>query len=215
MKDYESFVGVDIAEDDLEKARKSVRDDSVSFKLMNGENLSFDDSSFDTVCLSYSIHHLENVTTVLREMMRVLKPGGNMIIQEMHSDDDQSESQHMEILTHHLDAKLDRLEGIPHYDTYSRNQLKDFVHGLGMSNVEVFESSWGVHCIFCNDSKRCEDPRSEYNIKTGREELEGHIQRAKSIPGAEELQNEAKRLLERLESTGYQGASILFFICVK
>ena len=80
MKDYDSFAGIDISEDDLEKARKAVKDDSVSFELMNGEELTFDDESFDTVCLSFSIHHLENVSTVLGEMVRVLKPGGHLII---------------------------------------------------------------------------------------------------------------------------------------
>jgi SAM-dependent methyltransferase len=215
MKDYDSFVGIDISKDDLEKARKAVKDDLVTFELMNGEELTFDDATFDTVCLSYSIHHLENVTVVLREMMRVLKPGGFMIVQEMHSDGNQSEGQRTETLTHHLDAKLDRLEGIPHFDTYSRKQLMDFVRELGMSNIEVFESSWGLHCIYCEDSQRCEDPRSEYNIKTGRREIENHIRRAKSIPGTEDIQSEAEQLLKRLESTGYQSASILFIICEK
>ncbi|MHA1905419.1 MAG: class I SAM-dependent methyltransferase, partial [Candidatus Thorarchaeota archaeon] len=76
MKNYEAFVGIDISEKDLEekdleKARESFPDDPVEFELMNAEALSFDDDSFDTVCLSYSLHHLENVEVVLREMMRV------------------------------------------------------------------------------------------------------------------------------------------------
>ncbi|MFW9767680.1 MAG: class I SAM-dependent methyltransferase [Candidatus Thorarchaeota archaeon] len=215
MNDYESFVGIDISEADLEKAKEAVRDGSVSFELMNGEQLTFDDATFDTVCLSYSIHHLEKVNAVLEEIVRVLRPGGHLLIQEMFSDGNQNNAQHTETLTHHLDAKLDRLEGIPHYDTYSRKHLMDLVHGLGMSNVEVFESSWGLHCIFCDDSQRCEDPRSEYNLETGREQLEKHLQRAKSIPGAENLEHEAKQLMEQLESTGYKSASILFFICEK
>ena len=215
MKDYDSFVGIDIAEDDLEKARKSVKDESVSFELMNGEELTFDDESFDTVCLSYSIHHLENVNAVLVEMLRVLKAGGHLIIQEMFCDGDQSDAQHTETLTHHLDARLDRMEGIPHYETYSRQQLNDFVRELPLNKVLVFESSWGLKCLYCDNQFDCEDPKSEENMKIGRNEIENHIKRSEHVSGAEEIHNEAKQLLERLESTGYQSASILFFICEK
>lgn len=215
MKDYESFVGIDISEKDLEKAREAVKDESVSFELMNAEELTFDDASFDTVCLSYSIHHLENVDTVLNAMMRVLKPGGHLIIQEMHSDEDQSDAQRTETLTHHLDARLDRMEGTPHYDTYSRQQLKDFVNRLRLSSIEVFESSWGLKCLYCDSAHTCEDPRSESNMKLGREEIEELLQRAKALPGADDIRHEAELLLERIETTGHHSASILFFICEK
>ena len=215
MKDYDSFAGIDISEDDLEKARKAVKDDSVSFELMNGEELTFDDESFDTVCLSFSIHHLENVSTVLGEMVRVLKPGGHLIIQEMFSDGDQSDAQYTEILTHHLGARLDRMEGIPHYDTYSRHQLKNYVHRLNLRSVEVFESSWGLKCLYCDNASTCEDPKGEYNMKFGREEIQDVLRRVKDLSGTEDIQCEAELLLERVETTGYQSASILFFICEK
>ncbi|MGY5875884.1 MAG: class I SAM-dependent methyltransferase, partial [Candidatus Thorarchaeota archaeon] len=91
MRDYEEFVGIDILEENLEKARESFSDGPVKFELMNAEELSFDDESFDTVSISFSLHHLENVRAVLGEMVRVLKPEGHLIIQEMFSDDDQSD----------------------------------------------------------------------------------------------------------------------------
>jgi 2-polyprenyl-3-methyl-5-hydroxy-6-metoxy-1,4-benzoquinol methylase len=215
MKDYKSIIGIDISEKDLDKAREAVNDESATFELMNAEELTFDDESFDTVSLSYSIHHLENVDIVLSEMMRVLKPGGHMIIQEMYSDGNQSDAQRTETLIHHLDARLDRMEGTPHYDTYSRQQLKDFVNGLGLSSIEVFGSSWGLKCLYCDNSLTCEDPRGEYNMKFGREEIEELLQRAKALPGADDILHEAELLLERIETTGHHSASILFFICEK
>ncbi|MHA2190799.1 MAG: class I SAM-dependent methyltransferase [Candidatus Thorarchaeota archaeon] len=155
MKNYEAFVGIDISEKDLEKARESFPDVPVEFELMNAEELSFDDDSFDTVCLSYSLHHLENVEVVLREMMRVLKPGGHLIVQELFSDDDQSEAKITDILAHQLDARLDRMSGIPHFEAYSRQQLKDIVNRLGMSRVEVYESTWPLKCLDCDNMQKC------------------------------------------------------------
>jgi SAM-dependent methyltransferase len=215
MKDYEGFVGIDISEESLEKAREEITDDSVEFELMNAEKLTFGDDTYDTVCISHSLHHLDNTDIVLGEMLRVLKTGGYLILQEIFSDDDQSEAQRTEILTHHLDARIDRMEGIPHFDTLARNQIKEIVKGLGMSTVEVFETAWSLNCLDCDKAQECEDPKSEYNMKHGREEIDDILKRSKDQPEMDDIQEEAKRLLERLESTGYQSASLLFFICKK
>ncbi len=215
MKDYEAFVGIDISEKDLEKARDAVPDDSVEFRIMDAEDLKYKNDSYDTVCLSYSLHHLENVDIVLGEMMRVLKPGGHLILQEMYSDGDQTDAQRTEILEHHLGARIDRVEGIPHYDTFSRQQLKDIVNGLGLSSVEVYETAWSLKCLYCENSHQCEDPRSEYNLEFGREEIQRILDRAKDHSEMDDVQDEARLLLERVENTGLHSASLLFFICKK
>ncbi len=212
MKDYKEFVGIDILEKNLEKARANYVDDPTTFELMNAEELSFDDESFDTVCISFSIHHLENVKAVLGEMFRVLKPGGYLIVQEMFSDRDQSEAKITEMLTHHLGARVDRMEDTPHFDTYSRQELKDFVDKLALSNNEVYQTTWGLKCLYCDNFLKCEDPRSEHNMELGREEIEDVLQRAKEHSDTE-IQYEAELLLERVETTGYHSASQLFFIC--
>ena len=82
LKDYDCFTGIDISRKDLESAKKRFRDKPVKLIEMNAESLEFDDNSFDTVGMAYSLHHLERTDKVLAEMHRVLKPGGNLIIQE-------------------------------------------------------------------------------------------------------------------------------------
>jgi hypothetical protein len=148
-------------------------------------------------------------------MLRVLKSGGYLILQEIFSDDDQSEAQRTEILTHHMDARIDRMEGIPHFDTLTRNQIKEIVKRLGMSTVEVFETVWGLNCLDCDKAQECEDPKSEFNMKNGKEEIDNLLKRAKDLPETDDIQEEAKHLLDRMERTGYQSASLLFFICKK
>jgi 2-polyprenyl-3-methyl-5-hydroxy-6-metoxy-1,4-benzoquinol methylase len=214
LKDYETFVGIDISEETLEKAKENFSDELVKFELMNAESLAFNDASFDTVCISFSIHHLENVDVVLGEMMRVLKQGGHLIIQEMFSDEDQSDAKLADMHAHHLGAVLDRMEGNPHYETLSRKQLNDLVNGLGLTKVEVYESTYGLKCLYCDNSEKCEDPLSEYNLKFGREEIGDTIQRAKDLK-MKDIEKEAELLLEKIETTGYQSASQLFFICEK
>jgi len=215
LKDYEAFVGIDISEKDLEKAKKRFQNEPVTFEIMNAEEMSFDDNSFDTVCFSYSVHHLENVESVLREMKRVLKQGGYLILQEMFSDEDQSDAKLTEILVHHLDARVDRANGIPHFETYSRQQLKDIIELLGMSKVEVYESTDSLKCLFCESMKECENPRSEMNLELGIGEIDDILKRAADTSIIQEIEQEAEHLKERVRITGYESASQLFFICVK
>ena len=92
LGDFDSFIGVDISEEDLEKARQTFKDEPVEFARMNAEDLTFDDATFDTVCIADSIHHLEKPEEVLDEMQRVLKPGGYLILQEMFHDGYQNEA---------------------------------------------------------------------------------------------------------------------------
>ena len=182
---------------------------------MNAEELIFDENSFDTVCISYSLHHLENLNTVLGEMMRVLKTNGHLIIQEMFSDDDQSDAKITDMLAHHLGARIDRMEGIPHYDTFSRQQLTDMVNGLRLSRVEIYESTWALKCLYCDNFPKCEDPKSDSNMELGREEIGEILQRAKEHPQTDDIQHEAEILLESVEKTGYHSASQLFILCKK
>ena len=48
-------------------------------------DMPFGDESFEAIISSHMIHHLANPRIFLREMARVLKPGGLLIIQETHA----------------------------------------------------------------------------------------------------------------------------------
>jgi len=71
LRDFDCFVGIDISEKALESARKRFGGRPVKLVNMNAELLEFDDDSFDTVCMAYSLHHLERIDKVLAEMCRV------------------------------------------------------------------------------------------------------------------------------------------------
>ena len=71
---------------------------------MNAESLEFSDNSFDTVSMAYAVHHINKIDKALDEIQRVLKPGGNLIIQEEISDGNQTEAQKTNLLQHTWDA---------------------------------------------------------------------------------------------------------------
>lgn len=211
LRGYNSFVGIDISEDDLKKAREKFKDDPVDLLEMNAEAMSLPDNHFDTVCISYSIHHLENIDTVLAEMYRVLKPGGNFIIQELYSDGGQTEAQRLDKEVHDLNVKIDTILGIPHFEALTRQALKEAVNKVGLSTVDIFESSWGVKCLFCNDAHGCEDPLNKENVDFAIKDIDADLSRIIDHPSYDELREVGESIKEKVKVTGKSAASVMYF----
>ncbi|MDR2414512.1 MAG: bifunctional demethylmenaquinone methyltransferase/2-methoxy-6-polyprenyl-1,4-benzoquinol methylase UbiE [Odoribacteraceae bacterium] len=79
-------VGVDISENMLEIARAKLLDrglsDRVTFQCGDAESLAFPDASFDAVTIAFGARNFEHLDRALREILRVLRPGGRLIILE-------------------------------------------------------------------------------------------------------------------------------------
>ena len=212
LKDYNSFIGVDISDEEMKKAGERFKDDPVDFQVMNAESMTFPDNHFDTVCASYAIHHLENIDTVLAEMFRVLKPGGHFIIQEMYRDGDQTAAQLMDLDVHLFDVKADILLGIPHFEALTRQSLRNLVNRVGLSDIEVYESSWSVKCLFCDDAQDCENPTRAENIEFVIEQIDDSLSRVIELSSYDELKVEAEALKERVKVVGSSATSVMYFI---
>ncbi len=65
----------------LEVARKNLAAfDNVEYHLADGQSLPFPDSSLDAVFANMYLHHCPDPLAAMREMARVLKPGGRLVI---------------------------------------------------------------------------------------------------------------------------------------
>ncbi len=211
LKGYSSFLGIDISADDLQKAGEQLKDVPVELMEMNAESMSFPDNHFDTVCISYSIHHLEHSDTVLAEMYRVLKPGGHFIIQELYSDGEQNEAQRLDRDVHNLNVRIDTILGIPHFEALTRQELKDAVNKIGLTAVEVYESSWPVKCLFCEEARDCENPLRKESVDFMRKEIDADLARIIDHPSYDELRREGESIKERVKVTGHSPASVMYF----
>ena len=211
LRGYKSFVGIDISAEDLKKAREKLKDAPVEFMEMNAERMSFPDNRFDTVCISYSIHHLENIDTVLAEMHRVLKPGGNFIVQELYSDGEQTEAQRLDKDVHNLNVKIDTILGIPHFEPPTRQRLRDLVSRVGLCTLEAYDSSWPVKCLFCKSAPDCEDPLRKENVDFVTKEIDADLARIADHPSYHELRKQGESIKEKLRVTGSSAASVMYF----
>lgn len=80
-------IGVDISKEMLEVMRKKVLKNKlesiISQEVGDGEALRFPDASFDRVVNAFGIRNFEDRDKGLREALRVLKPGGRLVILEL------------------------------------------------------------------------------------------------------------------------------------
>ena len=215
LKNYDCFVGIDISKKDLESAEKRFRDRPVRLMEMNAESLEFEDNSFDTASMAYSLHHLVRIDKVLAEMDRVLKPGGNLIIKEEFCDGEKTEAQKTNILQHAWAAQIDSLLGKTHKATFTKHKIKEAIGNLLLEPVKIFESTHQVECLFCEKKFRCDDPKSEKEIDSPLKEIEDNLKRLKEVADPKErirLEKLGEELKERNRKFGNAHPPVLFAI---
>src|SRR6266581_9174520 len=82
------YTGIDLTEAAVQLARKRFQLDGLSgqFETADAEHLSFADESFDLVYSHGVLHHTPDTTCAVREIHRVLRPGGRAIVMLYHRD---------------------------------------------------------------------------------------------------------------------------------
>jgi demethylmenaquinone methyltransferase/2-methoxy-6-polyprenyl-1,4-benzoquinol methylase len=82
----EKIIGLDISDGMLEVGRKKIKSRGWDkrIEMVNGdsENLPFEQNKFDAVIVAFGVRNFENLERGLAEMLRVLKPGGAVVILE-------------------------------------------------------------------------------------------------------------------------------------
>ncbi len=80
------LVGLDISSGMLEvgkiKVRQEQLDSRIEMVLGDSENLQFDNGTFDAITVSYGVRNFEDLEKGLAEILRVLKPGGILVVLE-------------------------------------------------------------------------------------------------------------------------------------
>lgn len=135
---FKSAIGIDMLESSINSCEANFKDDRISFMKMNALNMDFPDDSFDIVSLSNSFHHLEYIGDTLKEMERVLAPGGVIIICEMISNHlNKKQKSHLEM--HHFAAEIDRERGSIHYKTFTDKEILKLL--IDQSSLDI-KDAW-------------------------------------------------------------------------
>lgn len=124
-------------------------DAEITFKPGNAHELEFEDDSFDLVTCQTVLIHLENPQKAVREMYRVVKPGGKVICAEPNNC---APSLIMDSITRHRPIE-EVLESVKYAILYEKgktlsgqgnNSIGDFVPEMfakaGLKNIKVYLS---------------------------------------------------------------------------
>ncbi len=78
--------GIDISTGMLEIGRQKIArqqlDQAITLQTGDSESLEFPDAHFDAITVAFGVRNFENLEKGLREMLRVLKPGGRLVVLE-------------------------------------------------------------------------------------------------------------------------------------
>lgn len=85
LKQGADVTGVDLSEEMLAIAKRKVK--SGKWKVADAEQLPFGDASFDAVTCAFGVRNFVHLEQGLNEMLRVLKPGGQLVILELATPD--------------------------------------------------------------------------------------------------------------------------------
>ncbi len=191
LKSYVQIIGIDSSEKSVDFAQKHFPENDVEIYQMNLEKLDFGDGDFDLVCISNSLHHLENPDGAFTEMLRVLRPGGTFVIVEMFRDGEQSDPQLTHIMMHHWLASIDRLFGLHHQETFTRDEIMGLVGKLKLNRLQTYEFYVPV-----------DNPKDVRNCESLKRNLSDTFKRLEQIEGSADLISEGKEIMNRINSVG-------------
>lgn len=135
MHDYNSLTGIELTDIYKKEFYEILGECNVRYEVANIYDYIESNNKFDTVTMSYSMHHLEKLSYILRNIHKLLKPNGTIIINEMYKDN-LTEAQITQKNIHELGAEIDRLNGKYHAQVYT---IKEIGNLIQLANLDEYE----------------------------------------------------------------------------
>lgn len=158
----EKIIGLDISPGMLEVAENKTKElnleEVIDYQLGDAENLPFDTQSFDAVTVTYGIRNFEDLERGLFEILRVLNPGGTLVVLETSIPENFFLRQGYMIHTKVLLPIIGRMFSTDKKAySYLSESARDFPYGkrlkaifekVGFKSVEVIPQMGGVSTIY-------------------------------------------------------------------
>ena len=120
---------LDLTEEMLAQGKKLAKESqiqNISFQTGNAEHLPYEDETFDMVITRLSLHHFVNPEKMFREMQRVLKRGGKLVVWDMEATEESLRA---------IDDKIETMRDPSHTRILSREEFE-----------KMFEDDFTLQC---------------------------------------------------------------------
>lgn len=189
---FDSATGLEPNKERLAAAKNKLFPYKVDLVLGNVRKIPFEESYFDFVTVSNSLHHFEQPVKALQAMLRVLVSGGRLLINETVCDG-LNPAQEAHLAYHTLKADIDTAKGIFHRQTYSRNEIFDLARE---AHVEVEK------VIISDDEPVLLNSREK--IWQFSHKIDDMIASAGELPQKHSYESRGWELKERIRTDGFQ-----------
>jgi ubiquinone/menaquinone biosynthesis C-methylase UbiE len=126
-----NIIAIDLDEKMIGIAQKRNKDATVSYKVMDASKLDLPDKQFDAIFDFGIIHHIPNWKDCLKELKRVLKPNGELIIEDLSIDS----------FTRGIGKLWKILSVHPYECIYTPKQFTEFMNKIGFKIINYKESN--------------------------------------------------------------------------
>ncbi len=161
----QKIIGIDLSEKMLELGRKKIEKAELVTKIElvkgDGEAINFPDNSFDAVMVAFGVRNFENLKNGFSEMLRVLKPGGKLVILEFSTPrffiSRKIYNLYMGIVAPEIASWFKQNKDAYKYLNKSANAFPDrkkltaLLSQSGFSNTDYKPLSLGICCIYTGE----------------------------------------------------------------
>lgn len=159
----ERVIGIDISEGMLQKGREKLqkigKSAIISLQTGDSEAINFPDSSFDAITVAFGVRNFQDLEKGLAEMLRVLTPGGKLVILEFSKPNQPGVTEmynlYMKIVTPGIGTLISKNKEAYKYLSSSVKAFPEgetFLHILdktGFTNTYLKRLSLGICTIYC------------------------------------------------------------------
>ncbi|XCF07877.1 bifunctional demethylmenaquinone methyltransferase/2-methoxy-6-polyprenyl-1,4-benzoquinol methylase UbiE [Tamlana crocina] len=161
------IIGLDISSGMLaigkEKVKKKGLDSKIEMVLGDSENMPFEDNTFDAITVAFGVRNFETLENGLKEILRVLKPGGTFVILETSVPTKTPYKQGYAFYTKNILPLIGKAfskdRSAYRYLSESASvfpygeALNNILRKIGFINVEDFPQTFGVATIYKSSKK--------------------------------------------------------------
>jgi demethylmenaquinone methyltransferase/2-methoxy-6-polyprenyl-1,4-benzoquinol methylase len=161
----EKITGIDISEQMLQLGREKIEKEGLNsvIELQTGdaETINFAENSFDAVTVAFGVRNFENLENGLKEMLRVLRPGGKLVVLEFSRPRlkifRSLYNLYMSIVAPEVASWFSQNKKAYQYLNQSarlfpeRQNFVDILNSMGYSNTSFKPLSAGICCIYTGE----------------------------------------------------------------